>query len=42
MQEMTAPNLIKSLGELFENGDDLDVTDPNLPYQLTVTLEFED
>ncbi|KAJ2352782.1 NEDD8 activating enzyme, partial [Coemansia sp. RSA 2611] len=37
LEELTRPNLAKSIGELFESGSTLTVTDPTLTTSLSVT-----
>jgi ubiquitin-activating enzyme E1 C len=41
LHEMTRPNLEKHLGDLMEDGSDVVVTAPGLPFSLTVSLTFE-
>ncbi|KAK0536964.1 NEDD8 activating enzyme [Tilletia horrida] len=41
LEEATRPNLDKPLGELLEEGDEVEVTDASLPFQLTLLIKFE-
>lgn len=40
MFESTKGNLSRSMAELFGDGDEIVVTDPGLPFSLTVTVSF--
>jgi hypothetical protein len=40
LREATAPNLEKTLGELFESGSQVAVTDAALPFSLTLQVDF--
>lgn len=40
LEEATRPNLQKPLGELFKHGDEITVTDANLPFQLSLRIQF--
>ena len=40
LHEATKPNLGKLVKELVVDGDDLVVTDPQLPFTLTVTVTY--
>jgi len=43
LQEATKPNLIKTMGELVEEGDVLDITDPALPnIAVNIRIKFTD
>jgi ubiquitin-activating enzyme E1 C len=38
--EATKPNLAKRLGELLDGSTELVVTDPNLPFTVTIELQL--
>ncbi|KAJ2904005.1 NEDD8 activating enzyme, partial [Coemansia aciculifera] len=40
LEALTRPNLAKSIGQLFESGSTLTVTDPTLTTSLSVTVTF--
>ncbi|KDN52754.1 hypothetical protein K437DRAFT_220214 [Tilletiaria anomala UBC 951] len=40
LEEQTRPNLTKTIGEMFEDGDGITVTDASLPFQLGIVLKF--
>lgn len=40
MEELTRPNLYKEIGQLIEQGEELVVTDPSLPINLKMVVEF--
>lgn len=40
LYEATKPNLEKTLPELLEEGEEIVVTDPNLPFSLTVAVKY--
>lgn len=41
LEEMTRPNLERPLRNLFDSGDELVITDPNLPFSLRLAIYFE-
>ncbi|PWN25814.1 hypothetical protein BDZ90DRAFT_233828 [Jaminaea rosea] len=41
LEEATRPNLERKCAEVFEEGDEVDVTDAGLPFQLTLVITFE-
>lgn len=41
LEEQTRPNLVKKLGELVENGEEVVVTDPAFPLQFKYKLSFK-
>lgn len=41
LHEATLPNLEKECGELLQEGDELTVTDVNLPLELTLVIKWE-
>lgn len=40
LYEATKPNLEKRVSDLLEEGDEISVTDPNLPFNLSVEVKF--
>ncbi|KAJ2806894.1 NEDD8 activating enzyme [Coemansia furcata] len=40
LEALTRPNLVKSIGDLFESGSTLTVTDPTLTTSLSVSVDF--
>lgn len=42
LEEATRGNLERECGDVFEEGDEVEVTDAGLPFQLTLVIKFED
>lgn len=42
LEEQTRPNLVKKLGELLENGEEVVISDPSFPTQFRYQLKFKE